>query len=57
VKPEKITVDSPDVRIEGHSKSEERLLSTPPPWEQPWLDEHGLRVVYKSGSASLAFQE
>ncbi len=29
------------------------ILKTPPPWRQSWLDEHGLKVVYKQGRAVL----
>ena len=30
------------------------IMKTPPPWTQPWLDEHGLKVVYAHGEATLA---
>jgi hypothetical protein len=33
------------------------ILDTPGPWEQPWLNQHGLQVVYKHGQAVLAFKK
>jgi len=29
------------------------IMKTPGPWKQPWLDAHGLKVVYKQGCAVL----
>jgi hypothetical protein len=37
--------------MEGNGIS---IMKTPPPWTQPWLDEHGLKVVYAHGEATLA---
>jgi hypothetical protein len=56
VKPERVTVDSVVVS-DKHSKTESRLLDTPAPWKQDWLDLNGLRVVYKNGGATLAFKK
>jgi hypothetical protein len=55
VKPEKIVADS-IVVSDRRPRKAEAVLSAPPPWTQPWLDEHGLRVVYRNGAATLAFK-
>jgi hypothetical protein len=30
------------------------IMKMPPPWTQPWLDAHRLKVVYAHGEATLA---
>jgi hypothetical protein len=56
VKPERVTVDSVVVS-DKHPKGDNRLLSTPPPWKQDWLDLHGLQVIYRNGGATLAYKK
>lgn len=33
------------------------ILSTPGPYTQDWLDQHGLKVVYAHGKAVLQFKK